>query len=133
MKETRILASIFFLTLITLNFLTGLFFVTVDDNVQGPTYSRMAELMPLKYYGVLLLVSAIFMLLALTGTGRRKGWFMVLGGLTGSIGMFLYASASTLGAVNLMMPSRYTVLSLACLSIAVVGVLRIWKKSMQPK
>src|SRR5699024_6812327 len=65
--------------------------------------------------------------------GRIKNILMIVGGLTGAFSIGLYASASSIGAVNIMLPSRYSLISVSCLLIAIAGGFSLWrmeKKSM---
>jgi len=126
-EETKFLASMYIFTIAMFNFMTGLFFITADPRISSPTYKKMQELMPLSFYGLVMLVSAILLFSCIFQHGTIKSYFMVLGGLLGAVSIGLYASASTLGAVNLMLPSRYSLISISCLLISVAGGFNLWR------
>lgn len=58
---------------------------------------------------------------------------MIIGGILGAFSIGLYASASTIGGVNLMLPSRYSLISVSCLSIAIAGGYALWRKKKNTK
>src|SRR5699024_2866323 len=126
-NETKFLASMYMLTMSLFNLMTGLFFITADPRISSCTYSIMQELMPLPYYGLIMLASAIFLFSAIFQHGKTSYVFMLLGGLLGAFSIGLYASASSLGAINLMLPSRYSLISLSCLTIAIAGGFSLWR------
>lgn len=125
--ETKFLASMYVLTIAIFNFMSGLFFITADPRIASPTYDKMSELMPLSVYGLLMLASAVLLFTAIFTVGRLRSIFMLLGGLAGAFSTGLYASASSLGAVNLMLPSRYSLISLSCLLISIAGGYALWR------
>ncbi len=126
-NETKFLASMYILTISLFNLMTGIFFITADPRISSPTYSKMQELMPLSVYGLAMLVSAILLFTSIFLHGKIRSVFMLVGGLFGVASIGLYASASTLGAVNLMMPSRYSLISISCLLISVAGGFNLWR------
>lgn len=131
--ETKFLASMYMLTISLFNLMTGVFFITTDPRISSPTYSKMQELMPLSAYGLIMLASGILLFVAIFQHGRIKNILMIVGGLTGAFSIGLYASASSIGAVNIMLPSRYSLISMSCLLIAIAGGFSLWrmeKKSM---
>src|SRR5699024_10650800 len=116
-NETKFLASMYMLTISLFNLMTGLFFITADPRISSPTYSKMQELMPLTAYGLIMLASAVFLFSAILQHGKTTYAFMI----------GLYASASSLGSTNLMLPSRYSLISLSCLTIAIAGGFSLWR------
>lgn len=118
----------FLALLAVFNAMTGLFFVRVDNDIDSPTYSKMAEVMSLDAYGLIMLLSAIFLIVSAFQMGRLKYLSMLIGGMLGAFIIGLYAAASTLGAANLMLPMRYSLMACGCLIIAVVGGVGLWKK-----
>jgi len=125
--ETKFLASMYVLTMGLFNAMTGIFFITADPRISSPTYSKMQELMPLTAYGLTMFMSAVFLFISIFQNGKSKSIFMIGGGVLGAFSIGLYASASSLGAVNLMLPSRYTLISLSCLTIAISGGFSLWR------
>lgn len=83
--------------------------------------------MPLSVYGVLLIISAIVLAVAMFAEDNVKQSLLVIGGFLGSLVIGLYASASSLEGANLMLPLRYALLSISCLIIAVSGGYELWK------
>lgn len=130
-EEDHLLANLLTLVVAAFNLLTGIFFITTDPSMDSPTYGKMRELMPLSYYGVIILLSAVLLIFCVFVSGRARSWSMLLGGLGGSISIGLYASASSIGGVNIMLPGRYTLISIACLIIAIVGGMRIWRNGRE--
>lgn len=126
-NETKFLASMYILTMGLFNAMTGLFFITVDPRISSPTYTKMQELMPLSVYGLIMLTSAILLFSCVFQHGKIRSIFMMLGGVLGAISIGLYASASSIGAVNLMLPSRYSLISISCLLIAIAGGFNLWR------
>ena len=126
-NETKFLASMYILTISLFNLMTGIFFITADPRIDSPTYSKMQELMPLTAYGLIMLTSAVFLFSAIFQHGKTSYIFMIIGGISGAFSIGLYASASSLGAVNLMLPSRYSLISLSCLTIAIAGGFSLWR------
>src|SRR5699024_4282687 len=126
-NETKFLASMYILTISLFNLMTGLFFMTADPRISSPTYSKMQGLMPLTAYGLIMLTSAVFLFYAIFHDGKTPYMFMLFGGLLGAFSIGLYASASSLGAVNVMLPSRYSLISLSCLTIAIAGGFSLWR------
>ena len=124
---TKFLASMYILTISLFNLMTGIFFITADPRISSPTYSKMQELMPLTAYGLIMLTSAVFLFSAIFQDGKTAYMFMLFGGLLGAFSIGLYASASSLGAVNVMLPSRYSLISLSCLTIAIAGGFSLWR------
>lgn len=125
--EKKFLSAMYLWTISMFNFMTGLFFITADPRISSPTYGKMQELMPLPVYGIFMLVSACLIFSAVFAVNTTRYIFMILGGFLGAISIGLYASASTLGGVNLMLPSRYSLISVSCLIIAVAGGFELWK------
>src|SRR5699024_167592 len=103
-NETKFLASMYMLTMSLFNLMTGLFFITADPRISSPTYSKMQELMPLTAYGLIMLTSSVFLISSIFQHGKTSYIFMIIGGILGAFSIGLYASASSLGAVNLMLP-----------------------------
>lgn len=126
-NETKFLASMYILTISLFNLMTGIFFITAVPRISSPTYSKMQELMPLTAYGLIMLTSAVFLFSAIFQHGKTSYIFMIIGGISGAFSIGLYASASSLGAVNLMLPSRYSLISLSCLTIAIAGGFSLWR------
>lgn len=126
-NETLFLANMFIVLLAVFNAMTGLFFVRVDNDINSPTYGKMAELMSLDAYGIIMLLSAAFLIISAFQMGRLKYLSMLVGGFIGTLIIGLYASASTLGAANLMLPMRYSLMVGGLLIIAVVGGVGLWK------
>lgn len=126
-NETKFLASMYILTISSFNLMTGIFFITADPRISSPTYSKMQDIMPLTAYGLIMLTSAVFLFSAIFQDGKTSYVFMVFGGLLGTFSIGLYASASSLGAVNIMLPSRYSLISLSCLTIAIAGGFSLWR------
>lgn len=125
--EKKFLSAMYLLTISLFNFMTGLFFITTDERIASPTYSKMAELMPLSIYGLMMLVSSVLLFCAIFTVNNTRYVFMFLGGALGAFSIGLYASASTLGGVNIMLPSRYSLISVSCLIIAIAGGFGLWK------
>lgn len=125
-EESRFLANLLVVTNAVFIAMTGLFFVTAPDDVSSPTYSKMQELMPLNFFGLIMLASASFLLYSIFKRGKNRHQFMVLGGLLGTLSIALYASASTLGAVNIMLPLRYSLVACTSLLIAAAGGIGLW-------
>ena len=132
-NENKFLTAMYLLTISLFNFMTGLFFITADSRIGSPTYSSMSELMPLYAYGLIMLTSAVLIFSAIFQIGRSRAIFMIIGGILGAFSMGLYASASTIGGVNLMLPSRYSLISVSCLSIAIAGGYALWRKKKNTK
>src|SRR5699024_6210837 len=134
-NKNKFLTAMELLTNSLFNFMTGLFFITTDERISSPTYSKMSELMPLSAYGLIMLVSSVLIFSAIFQVGKTRALFMVVGGILGTFSIGLYASASTLGGVNFMLPSRYSLISVSCLTIAIAGGFGLWKtrKNMSPK
>src|SRR5699024_7234968 len=126
-NETKFLASMYMLTMSLFNLMTGLFFITADPRISSPTYSKMQELMLLPSYGLIMFASAIFLVSSIFHLGKTSYVFMLLGGLLVAFSIRLYASASSIGAINLMLPSRYSLLRLSCLTIALAGGFSLWR------
>src|SRR5699024_1903839 len=126
-NETKFLASMYILTISLFNLMTGIFFITADPRISSPTYSKMQDIMPLTSYGLIMLTSAVFLFFAIFKGGKTSYMFMILGGVLGYFSIGLYASASSLGAVNVMLPSRYSLISLSCLTIAIAGGFSLWR------
>src|SRR5699024_5667253 len=126
-NETKFLANMYILTISFFNLMTGIFFITADPRVSSPTYTKMQELMPLSIYGLMMLISAILLFSCIFQQGKIRNIFMVIGGILGAISIGLYASASSIGAVNLMLPSRYSLISISCLLISIAGGLSLWR------
>src|SRR5699024_1993997 len=103
-NEMKFLANMYILTIALFNLMTGIFFITADPRIDSPTYAKMQELMPLSVYGLIMMVSSILLFSCIFQQGKIRNIFMVLGGLSGAISIGLYASASSIGAVNLMLP-----------------------------
>ena len=126
-NETKFLASMYILTISLFNLMTGIFFITADPRISSPTYSKMQNIMPLTSYGLIMLTSAVFLFFAIFQGGKTSYMFMIFGGVLGAFSVGLYASASSLGAVNVMLPSRYSLISLSCLTIAIAGGFSLWR------
>src|SRR5699024_970041 len=109
--ETKFLASMYVLTIAIFNFMSGLFFITADPRIASPTYDKLSELVPLSVYGLLMLASPVLLCTAIFTVGRLRSIFMRLGGLPRAFSTGLCASSSSLGAVNLMLPARYSLTS----------------------
>src|SRR5699024_3318369 len=104
-NETKFLASMYILTISLFNFMTGIFLMTAYPRISSTTYSKRQELMPLTAYGLIRLTSSVFLFSAIFQDGKTSYMFMLFGGLLGAFSIGLYASASSLGAVNIMLPS----------------------------
>src|SRR5690625_6275715 len=126
-NETKFLSSMYIITMGLFNAMTGVFFITADPRISSPTYSKMQELMPLTAYGLTMFTSAVFLFISIFQDGKAKSIFMIVGGLAGAFSIGLYASASSLGAVNLMLPSRYSLISLSCLLLSIAGGYALWR------
>src|SRR5699024_3776259 len=120
-------ASMYMLTISIFNLMTGVFFITTDPRISSPTYSKMQELMPLSAYGLIMLASGILLFVAILQHGRLKNILMIVGGLTGSFSIGLYSSASSIGAVCFMLPSRCALSSMSCLLIAIARGFSLWR------
>lgn len=129
-NETKFLANMYIFTIAMFNLMTAIFFITADPRISSPTYAKMQELMPLSVYGLIMLVSAILLFSCIFQHGKIRCVFMVCGGLLGAFSIGLYASASSLGAVNLMLPSRYSLISISCLLISIAGGFSLWRMRM---
>src|SRR5699024_1190859 len=101
--------------------MTGIFFITADPRISSPTYSKMQNIMPLTSYGLIMLTLAVFLFFAIFQGGKTSYMFMIFGGVLGAFIVGLYAFASSLGAVNVMLLIRYSLISLSCLTIAIAG------------
>src|SRR5699024_10076890 len=110
-------------------FMTGLFFITTDERIASPTYSKMAELMPLSIYGLMMLVSSVLLFCAIFTVNNTRHVFKFLSGMLGAFSIVIYASASTLGGFNIMLPSIYSLISVSCLMFAIAGGCGLWKMS----
>jgi|SRR5690625_434518 len=133
MKELRnydeklFMSNMFIAVIAIFNAVTGIFFIFIDNNDETPTYSKMAELMSLDSYGLIMLLSALFLIVSAFQMDRLKYLSMIVGGLLGAFVIGLYASASTIEASNLMVPIRYSLMACGCLIIATVGGVGLWK------
>src|SRR5699024_364773 len=125
--ETKFLVSMYILTISLFNFMTGIFFITADPRISSPTYTKMQELMPLSVYGLIMLTSAILLFSCIFQHGKIRNIFMLFGVILGAVSIGLYASASSIGAVNLMLPSRYSLISISCLLISIAGGFSLWR------
>ena len=128
-NEELFLAHMFVLTIAIFNGMTAIFFITADPRISSPTYEKMQELMSLDAYGLIMLASSVFLILSIFQIGKIKNLSMIAGGLLGTISIGLYASASTQGAVNMMLPSRYSLIACACLLLAIVGGFSLWQQT----
>lgn len=128
-NETLFLANMFIALLAVFNAMTGIFFLQVDNDIDSPTYSKMAEIMSLDAYGVIMLLSAVFLIVSAFQMGKLKYLSMIVGGITGAIVIGLYASASTIGAANIMLPMRYSLMACGYLIIAAVGGVGLWRSN----
>ena len=126
-NETLFLANMFIALLAVFNAMTGLFFLRVDNDIESPTYGRMAEFMSLDAYGLIMLLSAAFLIVSAFQMGRLKYLSMLVGGIAGAFVISLYAGASTIGAANIMLPMRYSLMACGYLIIAAVGGVGLWR------
>ena len=126
-NETLFLANMFIALLAVFNAMTGLFFLRVDNDIDSPTYSMMAKFMSLDAYGIIMMLSAIFLIVSAFQMGKLKYLSMLVGGITGTVVMGLYAGASTIGAANIMLPMRYSLMACGYLIIAAVGGVGLWR------
>src|SRR5699024_8442844 len=126
-NETKFLASMYMLTISLFNLMTGLFFITADPRISSPTYSKIQELMPLTAYGLIMLTSAVFLCSSIFQHDKTSAIFMIIDGLLRAFSLGLYASARSLGVVNLMLHSRYSLISLSCVTIAIAGGFSLWR------
>src|SRR5699024_8445214 len=126
-NENKFLTAMYLLTISLFNFMTGLFFITTDERISSPTYSKMSELMPLSAYGLIMLVSSVLIFSAMFQVGKTRALFMVVGGILGTFCIGVYAIASTFGGVNFMLPSRYSLISVSCLTITIAGGYALWR------
>lgn len=125
--EDTFLSMMFILVVALFNAMTGLFFLKIDYPVDSPTYGRMAEVIDLNIYGLLLIISAVFFILSIFQRGKTRLISMLIGGILGGLLVSFYTSASTLGAANVMLPIRYGLIACSCFIIAAVGGVRLWK------
>ena len=131
--ENIFLASMYVVIIALFNFMSGIFFITADPRIGSPTYGRMQELMPLSIYGLVMFASATLLICSVFSIGKVKSAFMLIGGCLGAISIGLYAAASTIGAVNLMIPSRYSLISVSCIIIAIAGGISLWRNRRAEK
>ncbi len=125
--EDTFLSMMFILVVALFNAMTGLFFLKIEYPVDSPTYGRMAEVIDLNIYGLLLIISAVFFILSIFQRGKTRLISMLIGGILGGLLVSFYTSASTLGAANVMLPIRYGLIACSCFIIAAVGGVRLWK------
>src|SRR5699024_4402552 len=104
-----------------------IFFVTTDPRIDSPTYAKMQELMPLSVSGLMMLASAVILFICIFQQGKTRNIFMVLGGLLGTVSIGLYASASSSGAVHLMLPSRYSLFNISSFLMSTAGGFSLWQ------
>lgn len=125
-EESKFLVDVLVVTNAIFIAMTGLFFITAPVDISGPTYTKMQELMPLDIYGLIMLASATLLLYSIFRRGKNRHQLMFLGGMLGTLALALYASASTLGAVNIMLPLRYSLIACTSLLIASAGGIGLW-------
>lgn len=125
--EDNFLSMMFILIVALFNAMTGLFFLRIDYPVDSPTYGRMAEVLDLNIYGLLLIISAAFFIVSIFQNNKARFISMLVGGFLGGLLVSFYTSASTLGATNMMLPIRYGLIACGCFIIAAVGGVRLWK------
>lgn len=123
-----ILSVSYLFSLAMFNAMTGMFMLIAGGRYDSVIYDKIEELIPLEILGLLLFSSAIFLLISIFVKGYPEISLMIAGGLLGAIGLGLYASASSVGVDNLLVPSRYALLSISNLSIMVTGGLTLWQK-----
>ncbi|GIN71118.1 hypothetical protein J14TS2_15930 [Bacillus sp. J14TS2] len=125
--EYIFLANMLMIIAATYLTITGLFFITAPADSNSPTYGRMLELMSFDAYGLFMLVAATLLFVSSFQTGKLRHLSMLVGGILGALILGLYASASTQGAVNLMIPLRYSLIACTNLIIAAVGGIGLWR------
>ncbi|WP_368900878.1 hypothetical protein [Oceanobacillus oncorhynchi] len=125
--EDKFMSMMFIFIVALFNAMTALFFITIEYPVDSPTYGKMAEVINLNIYGLLLFISAIFFFLSLFQRGTPMAISMLIGGIIGGLLVSFYTSASTLGAANVMLPIRYGIMACSCFIIAAVGGVSLWK------
>lgn len=126
-NEAKFLSNCYITSLAIFNALTGLFLIMNEFPYESPVFLKLQELMPLNYYGIILFTSAILLLVSLFVGGKNKRYLIIVGGLLGAIGIALYASASSLGVDILIVPTRYSLLSISNLLLSLAGGITLWQ------
>lgn len=126
-NEARFLRIVLIATVAIYNALRGFALLSTKYSQKSAVVVKLQELMPLSVYGIILCASTIILIIALCSRGFHRSVLMIVGGLLGTIGLGLYASASSLESVYMFLPFRYTLMSFANLSITIAGGFTLWQ------
>lgn len=125
--EEKFLANMMLLSNGLFLIVTGYFFIADASGSVAPTYDLMTNMMPLEAWGVTMTVGGVLLCAAAFQVGSWRYWSMVVGGLLSAVIVMLYAMASAQGAMNYLVPSRYSLMACFNLLIAVLGGIEAWR------
>lgn len=129
----EILASIMLFGLGVFSLWRGLFFGVEQDAVLNDSdfYKALHHVMPIWVWGILMIVSSLFLIGAswlMPKRNRLFHWMLLLGGATCSLIYLLMTSASLFNAINWLTPMQFATLSATCGVIAFFGGAEIYAR-----
>ncbi|OOV78918.1 hypothetical protein [Mammaliicoccus fleurettii] len=111
----------------------GIFFTIEQEAVLSDSefYKALHEVMPIWVWGILMIISSLFLVGACWLMPKRNAlfhWALLIGGATCSLMYLLMTSASLFNAINWLTPMQFATLSATCGVIAFFGGAEIYAR-----
>lgn len=127
--EDDIISKIFFLYFSFMHGAVGLFLFLKDiSQFQSKVFEGMSSIMPMKMWGLIFLLSALWFFITAFQEGRPKFTYMTLAGLFGAIVFGIFAMASLELATDQTTTINYVIISSIDLIVALVGGVALWNR-----
>ena len=111
----------------------GLFFAIQQESVLNDSefYKALHQFMPIWVWGILMVISSLFLIYSSWSIPRRNylfHWALFLGGVTCSFMYLMMTSASLFNAINWLTPVQFATLSAVCVVVAFFGGAEIYAR-----
>ncbi|MBC1491958.1 hypothetical protein HB884_07780 [Listeria booriae] len=116
------------LVMLLYNLLTGLFFILSGNQIieHSLLYQRMGNLLTMDAWGLLFLSSSLFLLVGIIAKTKKAYIYLLLGGTVGASVMLLYAIARIDTSDYSLFASRYVMLGILQVGVAIYGGYSAW-------
>ncbi|WP_239700293.1 hypothetical protein [Mammaliicoccus sp. D-M17] len=111
----------------------GLFFAVEQEAVLNDSefYKALHQVMPIWIWGILMIISSLFLIGASWSMPRRNilfHWSLFLGGMTCSFMYLMMTSAGLFNSINWLTPMQFATLSAICGVVAFFGGAEIYAR-----
>lgn len=106
----------------------GSIWITVGDKVleTADVYQKMQEIFPIETWGLLFLISGLFMFIAAFTQGNIAYFSLIFGGLFGTFCNSMFYMASTIAGLNLYTPFNSAVDLITNVAFTFAGGVLFW-------